>query len=243
MDRIARKDDEHDGADVHALLMLGQEAERKRVAEELHDDISQRLALVAFALHEIEQMLPPASPTLEDKLKAVRQNVESISADIHRISHNLHPSTVVHLGLVPALRRLCREFSEMTRIAVEFNSDSDVPLTSQEVAIALYRVAQEALTNVAKHSGSREARVTLAQRDGALHLAIADTGVGFDPKQRPVTAGLGLINIRERARMIGAAVQINSGATGGTTIGLRVPLEAVRPSDQIGSERFPPSGV
>ena len=105
-------DREKAGFEIQRSLLLGQETERKRIARELHDDISQRLALVGLTLSEVEKLSPAASSALDGKLKALRQHVNSIAHDIHRISHNLHPSTLVDLGLVSALRGLCREFAD-----------------------------------------------------------------------------------------------------------------------------------
>jgi PAS domain S-box-containing protein len=220
-------DREKAGVEIQRSLLLGQETERKRIARELHDDISQRLAIVGLTLSEVEKLSPSAPPALETKLKAIRQHVNSIAHDIHRISHNLHPSTLVDLGLVSALRGLCREFSDRTHVAVQFTGDvaSAHGLASQEVAISLYRITQECLANVAMHSGSREAKVALVERPGTLHLTIADTGIGFDAKRLRARAGLGLVSIRERARLIGADVQITSAPVSGTKIELRVPLE------------------
>ena len=217
-------DREKAGFEVQSSLLLGQETERKRIARELHDDISQRLTLVGFSLNEIEQSLPASSGTLDDKLRTLRQQVNSIALDIHRISHNLHPSTLIELGLVPALRSLSREFSDQTHIAVHFTADVASPHTSQQVAITLYRITQECLANVARHSGSRDASVTLGERSGALYLTIADNGVGFDAQHLQATVGLGLVSMRERARLIGADVQITSAPWQGTTIELRLPL-------------------
>jgi PAS domain S-box-containing protein len=221
-------DREKAGFEVQRSLLLGQETERKRIARELHDDISQRLAIVGLTLSEVEKLWPTATPLLENKLKALRQHVNSIAHDIHRISHNLHPSTLVDLGLVSALRGLCREFSDRTHVAVQFVGDvaTGHGQTSQEVAISLYRITQECLANVAMHSGSREAKVALIERPGTLHLTIADTGTGFDAKRLRTRAGLGLVSIRERARLIGADVQITSAPVSGTKIELRVPLES-----------------
>jgi PAS domain S-box-containing protein len=223
-------DREKAGFEVQRSLLLGQETERKRIARELHDDISQRLALVGLTLNEVETLSPSASPALSVKLKALRQHVNSLAHDIHRISHNLHPSTLVDLGLVSALRGLCREFSDQRRMAVRFTGEVVTARPSQEVAITLYRIAQEGLANVAMHSGSREARVALVERPDALHLTIADNGVGFDTARLRRRAGLGLVSIRERARLIGADVQITSFPEQGTKIQLRVPLTATTPA-------------
>jgi len=230
------------GVELQNSLVLGQEAERKRVAGELHDDIVQKLALVGLELSETERLCPSESAALGQKLKALRQQVQSIALDVHRISHNLHPAAFVHLGLVSALRRLCREFSEQTRIAIQFTSDASSLEAPAEVGIALYRVAQEGLTNIARHSGSPRAEVSLTERAGALDLMISDSGAGFDPEEIPLGPGLGLVSIRERARMIGADVQITSFPRKGTTIRLRVPRGVLDSALQMG-EGAPPSGV
>jgi PAS domain S-box-containing protein len=230
------------GVERQNSLVLGQEAERKRLAGELHDDIVQKLALVGLELSETERLCPSESAALGQKLKALRQQVQSIALDVHRISHNLHPAAFVHLGLVSALRRLCREFSEQTRIAIHFTSDASSLEAPAEIGIALYRVAQEGLTNIARHSGSHRAEVSLTERSGVLDLTISDSGTGFDPERITLGPGLGLVSIRERARMIGADVQITSLPRQGTTIKLRIPREVLESTLQIG-DGAPPSGV
>ena len=162
---------------------------RKRLLRELHDDIGQRIALVAVALNHIEGLVPSASPLLERKLQVVRHDVELLASDIRRLSHNLHPSTVSHLGLVAALRQLCREFSEQLRIPVEFVGGVVQPAMSEEVALALFRVGQESLANIAKHSQSREAQVTLSEESGELLMTISDRGVGFDVSRLQTARG------------------------------------------------------
>ena len=236
-------DREKAGFEIQRSLLLGQETERKRIARELHDDISQRLALAGITLSEVERLSPAASPALQVKLKTLREHVNSIAHDIHRISHNLHPSTLVDLGLVSALRGLCREFSKQRRVAVQFDVDVASAQASQEVAITLYRITQECLANVAMHSGSREARVNLAEHSGALHLTIADTGVGFDARRVRARPGLGLVSIRERARLIGADLQITSAPVSGTKIELRVPLEVATSADAVSHEQQPSPGA
>lgn len=220
------------GQRVRQALLLGQEAERKRLALELHDDISQKLVLAAFALGEIAQLVPAGAEGLNQRLRSVRDQVKAISLDVHRLSHNLHPATVAHLGLVMAVERLCAEFSEQARITVEFVGG---PIPDRQIeehqALALFRITQEALTNVAKHSGSRTARVSLREESGSLHLAISDQGSGFDvdrPGASTGNEGLGLTSIRERAWLIGADLNIRSTPSTGTEIDLIVPLRVAR---------------
>jgi PAS domain S-box-containing protein len=242
IDITHHKANEKAGLQLQNSLVLGQEAERKRVASELHDDIVQKLALVGLQLREAQQSCMEESPSLGAKLNTVRQQVQSIALDIHRISHNLHPAALVHLGLVSALRSLCREFSARTRIAIGFTSDVESIDASGEVGIALYRVTQESLSNVARHSRSAHANVTLRKRAGLLRLTITDAGIGFEPEQLPSAGGLGLISIRERARMIGANLEIASAPLCGTKVELCVPIAALSGAGQTIDE-MPPSGV
>jgi PAS domain S-box-containing protein len=210
------------GFRVQDNLMLGQEAERKRMARELHDGVGQRIALLAMALREVAGFVPPSSALLQEKLTGAEEEVARIATDLHRLSHNLHPSTVAHLGLVPALRRLCKEFSEQMNIAVEFVAVADCDGMSEETALALFRVGKECLANVAKHSRSREARVLLTQNGAEIRLTIADSGVGFDVSQVHSNPGLGLVSIHERARMLGADLEIRSSSRG-TQVEVRMP--------------------
>jgi len=199
-----------------------QEDERKRIACELHDDISQRLALCTL---ELDKIIGEKRSAQAAKLY---RHMEAITSDIHRISHNLHPSTLAHLGLVPALRRLSRDFSDQRQIAVEFNHRNIPPQIPHRIAISVFRIAQECLTNVSKHSGSRSAKVCLKGMAGGIQLAISDTGCGFemttlcDPGR-----GLGITNIRERSRMLGGRFEIKSKPRGGTKVVIWVPVKAI----------------
>jgi PAS domain S-box-containing protein len=221
-DITKHKDRETTGFRVQDNLMLGQEVERKRVARELHDGVGQRIALLAMALREIEGVVPAGSTELEEKLKAIQDEVGRIANDLHRLSHNLHPSTVSHLGLVPALRRLCREYSEQTNVTVEFAAAGESSGMPEETALALFRVGQECLANVAKHSRSRNARLSLVEKPNEIRLTIVDHGVGFDVSTIHSNPGLGLVSIHERARMLGADLEIRSSSRG-TQVELRLP--------------------
>ncbi len=226
--RPNQSDRQSSRVEFKAAMLLGQEEERRRVAQELHDDISQRLTLVGLELNEVEKLVR-AEGALEtgEKLRTVRRRVESIAVDIHRIARNLHPATLVHLGLVSAVRTLCRDFSAQTQISVEFTSDIASQLPSPEVDIGLYRVTQECLSNIARHSGSHEAWVALIERSGVLYLTVLDRGVGFDVRELASTGGLGLVSIRERARRLSGDLEITSARGQGTTVTVRVPLDGV----------------
>jgi len=220
MDITDHKNREHR---VQSSLLLGQENERKRVARELHDGVSQRIALVGIALSEAQQLATGVSPSLEEKLSTVRNEVELVADDLHHISRNLHPSAVSHLGLVAAVRRLCNDLSTQMRISVVFLGSDLFPRLSEEVELALYRVTQEGLSNIVKHSKSPTAQVSLSNEDGLVSLSIADVGVGFEISRLTSIAGLGLTSIQERARMIGAEVEVRSAPSEGTVIELHLP--------------------
>jgi PAS domain S-box-containing protein len=223
IDIETHKNQERESKGIQGSLLLGQEAERKRIARELHDDIGQRLALLAVMLDEITRLIAKPPDPVRGKLKEVRECIDRIASDTHRISHNLHPSILAHLGLAPALRRLSKEFSVQKQIAVEFTGNDIPGHLPNEVATALFRVTQESLSNIAKHSGARVARVRLSQTRNILHLAIEDFGKGFDVNQVS-QKGLGLVSTRERVRIIGGKIDINSEISRGTTINVSVPI-------------------
>ena len=232
VDITEHKREASDGRRVRQSVLLGQEAERKRLAGELHDDISQKLVLSRLALSDAMRLVPPVAEGLKERLRAVRDQIEGISQDVHRLSRNLHPATVTHLGLVRALTRLCEEFFEQAHIMVEFvvGPMPDHPL-DDDLALALFRITQEALANVAKHSQNRSARVSLQEHDGSIHLAIADGGIGFDTAHPRAHTGIGLSNMRERAWLFGGDLRIRSAPSQGTQIELSVPLRAARRSE------------
>ena len=223
VDITVRKNREAERIRIHDSLLLGQEAERKRIARELHDNIGQKLALLGVTLSEIEQLSKSASEAVRKKLREVRDCVDTIASETHLISHNLHPAMLTQLGLVPALRRLCKEYSTRKQLTVEFNENQVSADLPQDVAAALFRVAQECLANTAKHSGAPVARLELLQNQSELQLIVADSGRGFDPKQESVPNGLGLISVRERVRMIGGEIEIHAAPLLGAEIRVRVP--------------------
>jgi signal transduction histidine kinase len=150
--------------------------------------------------------------------------VKSLSSEVHRLSHELHPAKLEQLGLVAALRGFCKEFAVAHEMAIEF-ADRSVPRAVPEAtALCLYRIAQEALHNVVKHSGGTTARVELTVQGDELRLAIADDGVGFDPKMMRVNGSLGLVSMSERARFVHGLLLVDSHAGKGTRVEVRVPI-------------------
>jgi signal transduction histidine kinase len=207
-----------------AQILGAQETERRRIARELHDDFGQDLALVSVELDLLRQRLPAAPAEAEDRIRATSDRVKQLSSSIHDLSHQLHPMKLEQLGLVAALGGLCKEVGQNHGIPIEF-THRDIPATlAQEVALCLYRIAQEALRNVVKHSGAGGASVVLAGQNGALTLEVRDTGQGFDPAEAAGQGGLGLVSMRERLRLLAGELTVESQPGGGTRLLAFVPL-------------------
>ncbi len=223
VDITDRKEAEHTLRGLSHRLMSAQDDERRRIARELHDHLSQQLALLAIDLQQLS-MQPPVTPdALVPALHEAWRRTTEIASDVHAISHRLHPSKMEALGLVATIRAHCREVSRQS-IVVEF-LDQDVPSAiAPERALALFRVLEEALSNVARHSGARGAHVALAGADGDLLLRVADDGRGFEVNERRPDHGLGLVSMRERVQALDGTLSITSVPGRGTVVEARVPL-------------------
>jgi PAS domain S-box-containing protein len=222
-DITTRKSDEVERLRIQGSLLLGQEAERKRIGRELHDAIGQKLALLAVKLTEIDHIAK--SGELRKRMNEIRECVDSLASETHLISHNLHPPLLTHLGLIPALRRLCKDFSGSDMLEVTFDGrNTSKETVSPGIAISLFRIVQECLANVAKHSEARRAHVLVWRNPRGLHLIVADWGRGFDANRAFASRGLGLLSIRERARMMGGEIDIESAPSLGTRIHVCVPI-------------------
>lgn len=207
-------------------LLQAQESERRRIARELHDDLNQSLALLSVEMDMLSQAQTDSAAQPGELLQQLSGRVKQLSSYVHGLSHQLHPSKLEKLGLVAAIRGLCAEFSHGHHLPIEF-SHRDVPDTIPEAsALCLYRIVQEAVGNIIKHSGARKGRVDLSGGPDAIHLRITDDGKGFDTEQAAANGGLGLVSIRERLRLTGGEVTIDSKPSGGTRICLYVPLPA-----------------
>ena len=205
-----------------AGLVSAREDERRRIGRELHDDISQRLALLAIGIEQLIQHTPDRN-TLRARLRELCQRTNEIAKGVHHLSHQLHPFTLEALGIVAALRTLSRELSERG-LRVAFNSDAAYSEVSTAIALGLFRVAQEALNNVLKHSGAREATLHFSCSDRVVTIRVEDRGRGFDARAHG--GGLGLVSMRERLVQLGGEVAIESRPGKGTAVEARVPLSA-----------------
>jgi signal transduction histidine kinase len=182
------------------------------------------MALISIGLERLRQKPPETSAKMRQQLQALMDQSLEISKEIHRMSYDLHPSWLFHVGLVSAVRGLCDELRPRHGLIVEFIHE-DVPSNlPQDVSLCLYRIVQECLSNVIKHSGAQQARVTLQGSDHEIRLRVSDSGRGFDIASANAHKGLGLISMQERLRLVGGRVSINSNPSHGTQIDARVPL-------------------
>lgn len=224
LEAAERKRTEEALRDLTGRLIGAQEEERRRLARELHDDLTQRLAVVAIEAGKLEQQLQGGSEPVLERLRRMKEQMIELSAVVHGISRQLHPSILDDLGLVNAIEAECMNFSQREGIQVKFTS-KNVPATlPRDLALCLYRIAQESLRNIAKHAKTDKAVVTLAGTDGGILLSVRDYGMGFDPARVRENGGLGLISMAERVRLIQGDLSVESRPGQGTRIEVRVPL-------------------
>ena len=211
--------------DVSARLIRAQEEERNRIARELHDGLNQKLALLCVDLQEFGQA--------HDDLEVSRQasafslRLQDVSADVHGLSARLHPSKLDYLGLLPAVKSLCHDFSGRRGLQIEFIACDDTlefEHLDKELALCAYRVVQEALSNVIKHSNAVTARVQVRCRKHMLYLLVTDSGKGFKLDVARHKGRLGLISMEERLRLANGKLIIRSRPNRGTQIEARIPL-------------------
>ncbi len=205
-------------------LLQAQEAERRRIARELHDDLNQELALLAVHLDLLGQNPPASGPGLGERLEAMSDRVKALSSVVHDLSTVLHPSKLEQIGLVAAIRGLGKELAAAHGQTIEFDSQQVPAAIPDDVALCLYRIAQEALRNVVKHSGASRARVELIGDNTGICLRIADDGVGFESGSPRAEGRLGLVSMRERLLLVEGELSIDTRPMGGTRIEVRVPL-------------------
>lgn len=208
---------------ANARLIEAQEQERARIAHELHDNIGASLAILGIELLRAGQPVSDSPGETHPSILDLCQKMQEIAKQISRLSHHLHSSALQYLGLAQAIKAECRVFSERFRIPASC-SCRDVPgKLDQNVALSLLRVTQEALLNAAKHSGAAKIEVEVTASPALLTLVVRDDGKGFDVEQSRLAAGLGLISMRERIRLVGGEFEIRSQAGQGTEVICRVP--------------------
>ena len=203
-------------------VMESQEEERKRVARDLHDDLSQRLAVLALKLDVLGQAPPESAGELREQIGALADGVRGTAEHVHRISHRLHPATLEQLGFVAATQRVCDETAAAHGVAITFLADELPDALSAEVELGLYRIVQEALQNAIRHGDSAPVSVRLFEEPDGTCLQVHDEGPGFDPDalEEP---GIGLVGMRERAEHLGGRFAVRSAPGRGTLVEVSVP--------------------
>jgi PAS domain S-box-containing protein len=210
--------------DMSRKLVEAHEQERTRIGRDLHDDVVQRLALLAIGLEAIETDLPDSVAEVRRQIVELRDQTTQITNDVQLLSHELHSSKLDYLGIVGAAKNFCKELGERYKVEIDFQS-RDVPADSPaEVSLTLFRVLQEALRNAMKHSGVKHFEVRLWGSAGEIHLTVSDLGAGFDAEAAKKSIGLGLTSMQERLRLVNGELAINSRPKGGTTVQARVPV-------------------
>ncbi len=223
-DITQRKQAEEVLSSVSGRLLQAQEAERARIARDLHDDIGQRLALLSLGFDEIQQSSSDPASERRGHLDALKRQTEEIAADIQALAHELHSSKVQLLGVVDAMGAFCSESSVRQKVEVDF-SHQGVPATvPPDIALCLFRVLQEALRNAVRHSSARRVAVSFLGTPDGLSLTVRDAGRGFNADSASHDGGLGLTSMRERLKLVAGELSIESQPGRGTTIVARVPL-------------------
>lgn len=203
------------------------------MASEIHDDFSQRLALLALGLENAEEAIATSPDEAIRQVHSLLNSASEIGADLHTLSHRLHSSTLEALGLVPGVSALCKEFGIQQGVEVDFLSENVPRSVSPDVALCIFRIVQEGLRNSKKHSGATRAQVRLAGTNGKLFVSVRDEGVGFDVRELKRKEGLGIRSMEERVSLLGGRFDIRSEPGKGTKIEAWVALQP-RPEPATG---------
>jgi signal transduction histidine kinase/ABC-type uncharacterized transport system substrate-binding protein len=223
IDITERRQAEDEARDLNGRLITAHEDERARLARALHDDVTQRLALLAIDAGRREKGL--GETVAGQAMRSIRHDLVQLSEDVHALSYALHPAILEDLGLIEALKAECARFGAVEGIPTSFTATGDIDEPSQALSLCLYRVAQEALRNVARHSSASSVEVELRVVGSKLELAVEDNGVGFDPTRKQARPSLGLAGMRQRLFLVDGELLIDSAPDNGTSIVARAPLK------------------
>lgn len=222
-EQLSRANDARD--DMRLRLVQAEEQERQRLARELHDEVGQHLIALGLGLQALSDVAPAGSE-VDRRAAQLRELVASLSRDMHAITMRLRPRALDDFGLPAALEAYADVWSRRSGIIVDLHASPNIERLPPAVESAVYRVVQEGLTNVVKHSGATRASVVVERRDGLVVAIVEDNGRGFEvqPGEQHTASGLGLLGIRERALLLGGTAQIESTVGGGTTVLVRIPV-------------------
>ena len=227
----ARRNEELLRALTHRVVQA-QEAERGRVALDLHDHITQLLCAVLVRSQTLADQLPAREGPLKREALKLRELLGQTADEVERISRNLRPGVLEQLGLDTVLRDTSTEFAKRTGVSLKLACVSLTVRLPGDIELTLYRILQEALQNVALHARARHVEVSLTKQDGWVQLVIHDDGISFDLEQHPASpkkqGRLGLLSMRERAAYVGGTLSVKSAPGKGTTITVQIPLGKIR---------------
>jgi signal transduction histidine kinase len=210
---------------LSGMLINAGEHERSRVASELHDDYSQRLALLALGMENVAEAIPTTAREASRQLYELVNSASELGADLHTLSHHLHSSTLERLGLVPGVSAFCKEFQAQQGVRVKFTHNEIPQGIHSDAALCLFRIVQEGLRNVSKHSGANEAQVRVHQDGKKLLVVVSDQGSGFDTRKVGMKTGLGILSMEERVHLLGGQFKIHSEPGKGTQLEAWLALE------------------
>jgi PAS domain S-box-containing protein len=222
-DITERKSAEEALSTVSQKLIEAQEEERARIARELHDDVGQRLALLAVHVEGLKQSSPAWGAESESQIGELRKQIADLSIDVQALSHELHSPKLEYLGLAAAAAGFCRELSDRQGVEIDFHSERIPTNLPKDVALCLFRVLQEALQNATKHSGTQQFQVSLRGGVNEVELTVHDSGIGFAPEEAMKGRGLGLTSMQERLKLVDGQLSIESRPGAGTTIRATAP--------------------
>jgi signal transduction histidine kinase len=209
--------------ELSGKLITAEENERSRLASELHDDFSQRLAVLALGLENVAETMPSLPQETDQRLRGLSDSAAELGADLHTLSHRLHSATLERLGLTTGISALCREFAAQQTVQIDFSSDTILGSVHPNVALCLFRIVQEGLRNSKKHSGTTKAQVALREQGDKLYVSVRDEGCGFDMNELDKKSGLGVRSMEERVHFMGGKFAIHSQPGKGTTVEAWVP--------------------
>jgi len=195
------------------------------MSREIHDDLGNRIAVLAFSVHQVMKEGTKVSHSSMNQLNQVINDLTDLSNALRNLSHGLHPPLLRYVGICAALKRLCVEFEKTRSIRIDVVVPEEFPRLPDEVQLCIFRISQECLQNIARHSGADCARVVLESTPGQVQLIVSDTGRGFIESDAMRKGGLGLVSMKERVLCVGGCLEVKSSLGGGTEVRVGIPLQ------------------
>jgi signal transduction histidine kinase len=225
-----RKQTEDALSSVSYRVIEAEEQERRRIASDLHEDIGQRLTLLAVKIEEAKTHAPNPMVDVSNRMDAILKYTLEVLTDVKTLAHELYSPRLAYVGIAEVMSSFCRDFGKRRKVEIDFRSDGVPSLLAPDVTLCLFRVLQEALQNGVRHSGVRQFEGRLWEASDEIHLTVSDCGVGFDPETARKAGGLGLHRMEERLKLVKGTVSIESQPKRGATIHARVPVRPVTDS-------------